>query len=212
MDNQISLGQIDDSVSSERRDAAANRIRILAAAKALFAEHGVAAVNMADIAIAAGVGKGTLYRRFANKGELCYAFLDEHLAEFQNRMLAEMRRMTVEGASAMAQLDYFLNALVYFTDEHMPLLCEVQQAGGLLEFGEVGMPHFWQRMAIGGLLRSGLTAGELAPDLDIDYVADALLAPLNAQFFRFQRERRGFSLERISAGLRSFAEGLILNK
>lgn len=49
---------------SERRDAAANREQILATARMLFAEREVDLVTMEEIAAAAGVGKGTLYRRY----------------------------------------------------------------------------------------------------------------------------------------------------
>jgi AcrR family transcriptional regulator len=194
----------------ERRDAAANRALILETAEALFAEMGVAAVHMADIAQAAGVGKGTLYRRFANKGELCLALMDSQMSDFQNNMLARMQQMTASGVPKLEQLANFFEALVYFTDLHSPLLCEVQRAGLLQELdnAQLQMPHFWQHMTVSGLLKTAVQNQELSPDLDIEYVADALLAPLKADIFRFQREVRGFSLARISAGLRLLLEGL----
>jgi AcrR family transcriptional regulator len=52
-----------------RRDAALNRERILAAAKEVFAEQGLAA-PIEEVAKRAGVGVGTLYRRFPNRSEL----------------------------------------------------------------------------------------------------------------------------------------------
>ena len=70
---------------TERSDAAANRKRILKVAEKLFAKRGVDNINMADIAKAAGVGQGTLYRRFANKSELSLALMDSQMADFQNR-------------------------------------------------------------------------------------------------------------------------------
>lgn len=212
MDESISLGIIEEGEPANRlrrADAIANRERILKTAETLFARHGVAAVNMAEIAQEAGVGKGTLYRRFANKAELCLALMDTQMSAFQNRMLEEMRQLTAENVPRLAQLDHFLDALVHFTDAHAPLLCEVQREGLLQQEGsDLQRPHFWQYMTISGLLQAAEAGGELPPRLDIDYLADAILAPLNANIFRFQREARGFSLARISAGLRSLVNGL----
>ena len=50
-----------------RKDAAANRERLLAAGRDLFARHGLG-ITLNDVAHHAGVGVGTAYRRFANKG------------------------------------------------------------------------------------------------------------------------------------------------
>ncbi len=71
----------------ERADAARNRQRVLAAAAALFAEHGVTAVSMDDVALAAGVGKGTLFRRFGDKAGLASALLDQLERELQQSLL-----------------------------------------------------------------------------------------------------------------------------
>jgi AcrR family transcriptional regulator len=65
-----------------RRDAAANRERVIEAARRLFAERGVDA-SMDEIARAAGVGPGTLYRRFATKEALLDAILLDALERFE---------------------------------------------------------------------------------------------------------------------------------
>ncbi|MCV7420336.1 TetR/AcrR family transcriptional regulator [Mycobacterium yunnanensis] len=57
-----------------RRDAAANRERLIIAAETVFAEHGPDA-TLDDVARAAGVGPATLYRRFANKDALVHEVL-----------------------------------------------------------------------------------------------------------------------------------------
>jgi AcrR family transcriptional regulator len=59
-----------------RRDAELNRRRILAAAHEVFRERGMAA-TLNDVAAHAGVGVGTVYRRFANKEELVDALFDD---------------------------------------------------------------------------------------------------------------------------------------
>ncbi|MFC9843389.1 TetR/AcrR family transcriptional regulator [Streptomyces sp. NPDC060223] len=59
-----------------RRDAEANRRRILAAAREVFRERGTEA-SLSDIAAHAGLGLGTVYRRFSNKEELLDALFDD---------------------------------------------------------------------------------------------------------------------------------------
>lgn len=62
-----------------RRDAERNRARILSAAQELFAQRGLD-VTLDEVARHAGVGVGTVYRRFANKEELVDAIFDDKLA------------------------------------------------------------------------------------------------------------------------------------
>lgn len=59
-----------------RRDAELNRRRIVAAAHEVFRERGLAA-TLNDVAAHAGVGVGTVYRRFANKEELVDTLFDD---------------------------------------------------------------------------------------------------------------------------------------
>jgi AcrR family transcriptional regulator len=63
-----------------RRDAERNRQRILQAAQQVFAERGLD-VSLDDIAAHAGLGVGTVYRRFASKEELVEALFSERLRE-----------------------------------------------------------------------------------------------------------------------------------
>jgi AcrR family transcriptional regulator len=63
-----------------RADAQDNRDRLLAAARELFAERGIA-VPMREVARVAGVGPATLYRRFPTRQDLLdAAFADEMTA------------------------------------------------------------------------------------------------------------------------------------
>lgn len=65
-----------------RADAARNRRRILDAARETFAAHGLE-VGVDAIARAAGVGVGTLYRRFSTKDELLRAILEDRVETFR---------------------------------------------------------------------------------------------------------------------------------
>ena len=97
-------------------------------------------------------------------------------------------------------------ALVEFTEVHSPLLIEVQHAGMVpddprLNVVRLNLPHIWQYMTVSALLRSAARAGEVTADFDLEYLGEALLAPLQVDYFRFQRQVRGYSTERIAAGL-----------
>ena len=82
-----------------RADARRNLERILASARALFAERGVEA-QMEDIAAHAGVGIGTLYRRFPTKESLMTALVRERFQEFA--VIAEEVERTADPADALA--------------------------------------------------------------------------------------------------------------
>jgi len=73
-----------------RRDAAANRERILDAARRLFFEHGLEA-SMDEVAREAGVGAGTLYRRFTTKEALVDAILGDVLERYHALSLEALR-------------------------------------------------------------------------------------------------------------------------
>ena len=65
--------------AAERADAARNRERILCSAARLFSERGADCVSMDDVALDAGVGKGTVFRRFGSRAVLAQAVLSERL-------------------------------------------------------------------------------------------------------------------------------------
>ncbi|MEU1517080.1 helix-turn-helix domain-containing protein [Streptomyces sp. NPDC005811] len=66
-----------------RSDAVRNRARLLEAARRLVGERGVEQVTMQAVAEEAGVGKGTLFRRFGDRDGLLLALIDEAEAGFR---------------------------------------------------------------------------------------------------------------------------------
>lgn len=87
-----------------RRDAQENRDRILAAARIAFAEIGID-VSVEEIAHRAGVGMGTLYRRFPTKDALIDAVFEQHLD-----------RIAAIAEAAIAGPDAWTAFLGYLTD------------------------------------------------------------------------------------------------
>jgi AcrR family transcriptional regulator len=178
---------------------------VLRAARALFAEKGVTCVTMEEISRAAGVGKGTLYRRYPHKGLLCQALLDEPTRGFQAEVLETLK----DEKDPLEGLRWFLGRLVWFLEEHLDLLYGGQEslsgAERLALFA--GPARLWQRWTVLGLLRAAQRAGDLGESLDVEYLADALLAPLDVELYYHQRRVLGLSPTRIEAGLQALAPG-----
>lgn len=186
----------------ERSDAARNRQAILVTARRLFEARGVTCVTMEEVAREAGVGKGTLYRRFPNKGLLCQALLDEPTREFQRETMELVGEPDV---GHLEKLDRFLDNLVHFTEENLDLLYGGEEPlWGANRLARFRSPAYdWRRWTVLGLLRGAGLAGEIRTDLDLEYLASALLAPLEVDLYYHQRRIEGLSPARISAGLRS---------
>jgi len=201
----------------ERRDAAEHRQRILDVARRLFAEHGVDAVSMHQIALTAGIGQGTLYRRYSHKGELCMDLLSER----HERFVEEIATLLVATATspALERLDSVLVKSIALLEEQGALLgpvavtemrdaqCEKFESSRRLSFQQAPF-YLWLHELLESLLTEAVGRGELAL-LDVSYTADAILATLYPPFYRFQRQDRGFSPDRILQGLRRiYIDGL----
>src|SRR3954471_4967502 len=85
-----------------RRDAERNRQRIIEAARGVFAERGLAA-TLDDVAAAAGVGVGTVYRRFPNKDELVEALFVDRIDQ-----MVELAKQAAEIDDPWEALETFL--------------------------------------------------------------------------------------------------------
>ena len=190
----------------ERRDAAESRRRVLNAARGLFEERGVDAVSMHEIGRAAGVGQGTLYRRYEHKGALCSALLFESIERLSKRVRVRVEKG--DGA-ALIELGRLIDDLAAFNEENAPLLGAMRDAAG----GERRMEMYrnpfygWLRATVTSLLRRALDEGDAAPHLDVEYAADFVLAPLNIDLYLFQRHELGMETAHITSVLR----GLLLN-
>jgi len=72
----------------ERADAARNRRLLLATARQMLAEQGADKITMDGLAERAGLGKGTVFRRFGTRAGIFHALLDDDEREFQQRVLS----------------------------------------------------------------------------------------------------------------------------
>ncbi len=91
---------------------AATRAALVAAARALFAEHGFADVGTERVAQAAGVTRGALYHQFADKAELFAAVLEAVEIDLEVRLIDAVASITTDDplAALVAGADAWLDA------------------------------------------------------------------------------------------------------
>lgn len=173
---------------TERADAASNRRRILAAASELFAQRGAAAVSMQDVARAAGVGMGTMYRRFGDRVGLTFALLDERHRAFQEEMLHGEPPLG-PGAPPRERLHAFGRRRLAMLDEEADTLVSANAASASFK-GPDRAYHF--HLVV--LLRAA------APTIDAEFAANSLMMMLDPHLHVHLRNGRDWPLARIQDG------------
>jgi AcrR family transcriptional regulator len=184
---QTSLPML-DGTPCERADAARNRRRILAAAARLIDEQGAEHVSMEAIAEAAGVGKGTLFRRFGDRVGLMQSLLDARERELQESAIRGEPPLG-PGAPPVERIVAFGRSLLAHLDANGEILSAAESGGRFNAH-----VYVFYRTHLLALIR------EAAPEADADYLADVLLAPLGAHFHLYMRRARGLPLDRVEAG------------
>jgi AcrR family transcriptional regulator len=183
----------------ERADAAANRLRIVEAARRVLAERGAEGTSIDAVASEAGVGKGTVFRRFGDRSGLFQALSDEHLRSFQDAFIAGPPPLG-PGAPPRERLAAFLDGLLDLYDSHLELTLALEK-------------DRW-RAPIEGYLTLSMhlefLLEQISPKLDAPITAQLLLNALNVNLISYLRRDRGASLKTIKAAVRPLIAGLMV--
>jgi len=155
-----------------RSDAQRNRLALLEAAAAAFADGGIE-VSAGEIARRAGVAKGTLFRHFPAKRDLLSAVLAERMLELRG-MIEEVERERPAGLGAVAELmsrgAQMLAADRSFFDAAM------NEAAGDAALTDAKLALV---SALERLVRAAQRIGELRPDVTGVDVAMLMMAATN---------------------------------
>jgi AcrR family transcriptional regulator len=141
---------------AERADAARNRRHLLATARAMLADQGPDKLTMDGLAKRAGLGKGTVFRRFGTRAGIFAALLDDDEVAFQQRVLAgppplgpgaaPLDRMIAYGRARISFLIAHCDIARAALDGHQPI-----PAGSQSPISQVHIRMLLGQMDVGGV-------------------------------------------------------------
>lgn len=172
-----------------RADAARNRARLLEAAARLVAERGADGLTMEAVAVAANVGKGTVFRRFGDRTGLLSALLDHSERKLQTAFLTGPPPLG-PGAPPAERLRAFGAAVLRRGVEELDLQLAAEADAGR-RFVHPARRVLHQHVTL--LLR------EAVPDADCELLAHTLMAQLDAALIHHLTRQCGMPLARLEA-------------
>jgi AcrR family transcriptional regulator len=175
---------------SERCDAARNRRLLLDAATDLVATVGADAITMDAVASKAGVGKGTVFRRFGNRAGLMRALLDHTEKKLQHSFMFGEPPLG-PGADPIDRLVAFGRARLEFVNVQGEVLRAAESADDARYSAPAHMVNFTHVLSL-------LRAAEV--DGDLELLAYWLLTPLEATLVLHQYRDLGMPMDRLADG------------
>lgn len=186
-----------DRRPKERADAARNRRAILDATRTLLVEHGAEAVTMERVAVAAGVGKGTVFHRFGSRAGLLHELIAERAVDLM-AAITDGPPPLGAGAAPGARLLAFFDAFTRLVIDNVELVVAYQAVPPHPRRAEF---HAFWAAHITALLR------EARPDIDAETVGMLLLALLGGE--QVPALVRAGESDRLLGGMRELVESVL---
>jgi TetR/AcrR family transcriptional regulator, fatty acid metabolism regulator protein len=153
------------------------RDSILAAARDAFAKNGFEGTSIADIARAAGVSDGLVYRYFANKRDL----LNAVLTEFYERTMVDLESIAARDAPFEQRLHDIIHrhieAFVLEADACRLFISEVRTAADYQGSAVQQLNRRYTSILV-RIIESGIATGEVRADIEMRLVRDVIFGAI----------------------------------
>lgn len=200
-------------IRSERRDAVEHRQLILKTAQCLFDQHGVDSVSMHQIAKSAGIGQGTLYRRYNHKSELCFDLMKESFHTFMEEIESYMEE--AKELSVRDRLERLIHRVFSFLEGNTQRLGVIQRqtmnCGEGQAFAFQSPPYLFIHSTIRRLLEEGVEQG-VCCRIHPDFSAHAFINSISPDLLLHLQKEKGYSFHQMcDCFCKQFIEPLFSN-
>jgi AcrR family transcriptional regulator len=147
------------------------------AALKVFREHGYNKTRMADIAQMAGMGKGTLYEYFKDKGDILMFAFDQYFSVFSEGVLKAMKEKTKPSEKILSLIDFALRHAAEWED-HCAIYVDYFGAARSEERKRLSLSSIYAEMKdiLENLIKEAQSANEIDEKFDPGAVAELLLS------------------------------------
>jgi len=158
---------------------------IIGAAAKVFARRGFASTLMAEIAIEAGIGKGTLYEYFDSKEDLFFNVFEWFVKATEAEAKVSISALGGSASERLGALSDSLMSSWAQMEDMYSLVMEFWSASASSQMRERFKQAFKNgysdfRQIVSTLIREGIERGEFQPHVDIESVAAALVGTWDA--------------------------------
>jgi AcrR family transcriptional regulator len=182
----------------ERADAARNRRAILDATEELLATDHPAHLSLDRVAARAGVGKGTVFRRFGSRTGLFEELLAERAASIGQQIDSDAAPLGRQ-ASTRERLVGFLDALCELAGHNLALIAAHEQACATDKQRDPTYRRWHHHLAV--------LVSEIRPELDAQFIAHVLLGAFDGELVRETIDHGG--LKRLKSSVRQLVGTLV---
>lgn len=158
------------TAGTETPQPATRRGELLELAATMFAERGLRATTVRDIADAAGILSGSLYHHFSSKEEM----VDEVLRSFLDWLFERYQQIIDTEPNPLARLEgLFMASFDAIEHHHAEVVIyqdEAKRLSGQPRFSYIDELNIRQRKMWVDVLTEGIEQGYFQPDVDVDLV------------------------------------------
>jgi len=163
--------------------------RIIQSAAHLFAQRGFAGTSIADIALQAGIGKGTVYEYFASKEDLFFAVFEWYVDKTSTAVTVNISAL---GGSATQRLAAMNAAVMNLWDEIQDIFALTMEfwaassASVMRQRFQTAFKNLYMELRgiVSALLQDGIDRGEFDEQMDTGAVASSLVGAWDALFLQ----------------------------